>query len=99
MCSEKRMKAILCLPLVGAILTVIDLQAALVTPVVSPLAVSPGAAADCHNPGISADGRFVVFVSAADNLVTNDNNGAFDVFVRDRQLGKTVPVSANIFPS
>ena len=68
---------------------------ALVAPVASPLDLSTGAADDCHNPGISADGRFVVFVSAADNLVTNDSNGAFDVFVRDRQLGKTLLVSIN----
>jgi len=33
-------------------------------------------------PAISADGRFVAFASNADNLVTSDTNGAFDVFVR-----------------
>ncbi len=53
------------------------------------------AAADCHDPGVSADGRFMVFVSRADNLVPNDHNGAFDVFVRDRALGKTILVSLN----
>ncbi len=37
----------------------------------------------------------MVFVSAAENLVANDNNGAFDVLVRDRQLGKTRLVSVN----
>ncbi len=67
----------------------------LVGPLLTPPALSSGAAGDSHNPGVSADGRFVVFVSGADNLVTNDNNGVFDVLVRDRQLGQTVLVSVN----
>jgi Tol biopolymer transport system component len=36
---------------------------------------------------ISANGRFVVFISGADNLVTGDTNGVEDVFVLDRQTG------------
>ncbi len=68
---------------------------ALVDSLISPVALSSGSASDCHNPGVSANGRFVVFVSTADNLVTNDNNGAFDIFVRDRLLSKTVLVSVN----
>ncbi len=39
------------------------------------------------NPMISEDGRFVVFVSEADNLVPNDNNGTWDVFVYERGVG------------
>jgi Tol biopolymer transport system component len=48
---------------------------------------------------ISADGRYVAFVSDASNLVagdTNDTGGPFggrDVFVRDRTLGITRRVS------
>ncbi|MFQ5509003.1 MAG: hypothetical protein ACE5FN_06670 [Leptospirillia bacterium] len=38
---------------------------------------------------ISDDGRFVVFMSNATNLVPNDTNGFNDVFVRDRELGVT----------
>ena len=53
------------------------------------------AAANCHDGGVSADGRFVVFVSRADNLVPYDSNGTFDVFVRDRTLGRTILVSLN----
>jgi Tol biopolymer transport system component len=46
------------------------------------------------NPrGISADGRYVVFVSGADNLVPGDTNKAYDVFVRDRVTGSTQRVS------
>lgn len=39
------------------------------------------------NPAISADGRFVAFVSSAPNLVANDTNNSFDVFVRDTCFG------------
>jgi Tol biopolymer transport system component len=42
---------------------------------------------------ISADGRFVAFVSNASNLVPGDKNGTFDVFVRDRVTGKTELIS------
>jgi Tol biopolymer transport system component len=45
------------------------------------------------NPDISADGRFVVFESAASNLVAGDANGAPDVFVRDLKTGTTTLVS------
>jgi len=46
-------------------------------------------------PRVSADGRFVAFASEASNLVPNDNNGATDVFVRDRMLGTTERVSVS----
>jgi hypothetical protein len=42
---------------------------------------------------ISPDARFVTFASEASNLVANDTNGVFDVFVRDRSTGKTRRVS------
>jgi Tol biopolymer transport system component len=44
-------------------------------------------------PSISADGRYVAFVSSATNLVSNDTNRRPDVFVRDRKLGRTMRVS------
>lgn len=37
-----------------------------------------------HSPEISQDGRFIVFVSEASNLVPGDSNGAADVFLFDR---------------
>ena len=46
-------------------------------------------------PAISADGRFVAFVSAASNLVAGDTNGHPDVFVRDREQGITERVSVS----
>jgi Tol biopolymer transport system component len=42
---------------------------------------------------ISADGRFVVFVSFSDNLVDNDTNRCLDVFVNDLQTGQITRVS------
>ena len=37
-----------------------------------------------HWPSISADGRFVAYVSEASNLVATDGNDASDIFIRDR---------------
>ncbi len=34
-------------------------------------------------PSISADGRFVTFISEASNLVSGDTNGQNDIFVHD----------------
>jgi Tol biopolymer transport system component len=42
---------------------------------------------------ISGDGRWVVFESAASNLVSGDTNGVRDIFVHDRQRGETRRVS------
>ncbi|RIL04457.1 MAG: hypothetical protein DCC71_14120 [Proteobacteria bacterium] len=44
---------------------------------------------------ISGEGRYVVFESAATNLVSGDGNGANDVFVRDRIAGTTTRASVN----
>jgi Tol biopolymer transport system component len=54
-------------------------------------------AADAHSnlPSISADGRFVAFQSKATNLVADDTNGDYDVFVHDRQTGTTERVSVD----
>ena len=46
-----------------------------------------------YSPSISADGRFVAFISEAANLVTGDTNGVADVFVRDLQANTTVLAS------
>jgi len=44
---------------------------------------------------MSGDGRYVVFVSYASNLVSRDRNGSQDVFVRDRLLRTTRRVSVS----
>lgn len=42
-----------------------------------------GADDDSSSPDISADGRYVVFVSEANNLSNADDNAYFNIFVRD----------------
>ncbi len=46
-----------------------------------------------NQPSISFYGRYVAFDSDSDNLIDSDNNGANDVFVRDREAGQTTRVS------
>ncbi len=48
---------------------------------------------DSSRPAISSNNRYVVFSSIATNLVSQDTNGSEDVFVRDRDAGKTRRVS------
>ncbi|MEH1124038.1 TolB family protein [Micromonospora sp. CPCC 206061] len=54
-----------------------------------------GTQADARSyaPAISADARFVAFVSDATDLVPGDTNGVADIFLRDRRAGTTVLVS------
>jgi len=49
--------------------------------------------ADCLGAGIYADGRYVVFHTTASNLDPTDTNGAYDVYVHDRDTGDTSRVS------
>jgi hypothetical protein len=46
-------------------------------------------------PSISADGRYITFISDASNLVASDTNGKLDVFVHDRQTGQTTRVNVS----
>jgi len=46
-----------------------------------------------QHPAMSADGRFVAFLSAASSLVEGDSNGYGDIFIHDRQTGETTRVS------
>ncbi len=71
-----------------------DLQANTTT-LASRAAGAAGAAGDdvSAQPAISADGRFVAFSSAADNLSTEDDDAVSDVFVRDLQASTTTLVS------
>ena len=47
------------------------------------------------NTSLSGDGRYVAFNSMSSNLVANDTNGVYDVFVRERATGATVRVSVD----
>lgn len=50
-------------------------------------------ASDSSDPSMTADGRYVVFVSWAPNLVPGDTNDNADVFLRDTVAGVTTRVS------
>jgi Tol biopolymer transport system component len=69
-----------------------DLQSGQTTRV-GPIADPTATFAILVTPAISADGRYVAFVSVASNLVAGDTNGLYDVFVHDRQTGQTTRVS------
>ncbi|WP_172384181.1 PD40 domain-containing protein [Streptomyces sp. MNP-20] len=90
---------------VGAALTALCAMAVLspgasAAPAAAPhterLSVGPTGAqgnAASSGPAISADGRYVAFVSASRNLVAHDTNGTPDAFVRDLRTGTTERVS------
>jgi cysteine-rich repeat protein len=46
-----------------------------------------------YGEALSLDGRYVVFVSDAENLVPEDTNGLQDVFLHDRTTGHTARVN------
>ncbi|MFD7239007.1 hypothetical protein ACFWAT_27355 [Streptomyces syringium] len=48
-----------------------------------------------REPSISADGRFVAFMSTRDDLVPGDTNNVRDVFVKDRWRGTVTRVSVS----
>ncbi len=52
-------------------------------------------ALDSFAPGLSADGRFVVFSSNADDLIAADNNGFEDIFVLDRADGSIARIEGD----
>jgi hypothetical protein len=63
----------------------------------NPLVLFPaGGNGNSVTPFLSADGRFVLFSSSANNLVPGDNSQlGLDVFLRDRWSNSTALVSAN----
>jgi len=48
---------------------------------------------DSSWPSLSADGRYVIFSSAATNLISGDTNSQADVYMHDRETGETSRVS------
>ncbi|MDX1965210.1 MAG: Ig-like domain-containing protein [Pirellulales bacterium] len=51
--------------------------------------------ANLEGSSISLDGRYVVFVSAANNLVTGDTNGFRDIFVKEIHSGRIARVNVS----
>ncbi len=62
---------------------------------VSANAAGEGANSSSSGSSVSADGRYVVFDSEANNLVPGDTNGKPDVFRKDLVTGEVVLVSVN----
>src|SRR5208283_1486718 len=52
-----------------------------------------GASSVSSRQSVSADGRYIVFSSAAPNLVPGDTSGVYEIFVRDTQTGAISLVS------
>jgi Tol biopolymer transport system component len=50
----------------------------------------------CSSPALSADGRYVAFISSGTNLVTNAISGDYHAYVRDTQSGTTVLADAGL---
>lgn len=57
------------------------------------IVVSAGGNGNSVHPAVSADGRYITFVSLADNLVPADTNGKSDIFVYDTVGGDIQRVS------
>lgn len=49
-----------------------------------------------YSPSLSADGRYVAFVSEASNLVVGGTNGMANIFVHDLQTGATTLISMGL---
>jgi len=62
---------------------------------VSTDSIAAEANGDSLATSMSADGRYVAFLSAASNLVADDSNGCNDVFVKDLLSGATTLVSVD----
>jgi Tol biopolymer transport system component len=72
-------------------------SAADVVSVRGPLPIATAASGSSSAPRVSADGRFVLFTSSANDLTLGDNGYlSLDVFLRDRASNATYLVSANL---
>ena len=71
-----------------------DTQTGTTTLISSPTAEAKSNA-DCYNPSVTDDGRYVVFHSAASNLVSGDTNNKIDVFLKDTQTGALTRLSVS----
>src|SRR5436190_2050784 len=90
-CSARRSSIVLLIPLLAA-----PVHGQATTRVSVDSAGAQGNGVSGNNQlAISADGRYVAFMSDASNLVTGDTNFMQDVFVRDLQLDTTQRVTVS----
>jgi Tol biopolymer transport system component len=73
-----------------------DMQTGLLLLASTSTSANQGNAA-AENPSLSADGRFVAYDSTASNLVANDTNQTWDIFVKDMVAGLTIRASSDAF--
>src|SRR5437867_3574638 len=75
---------------------VVSVRAQSILPVSGGPAISASAAGGSYLPVFSEDGRFLVYLSHANNIVTNDDSGlSLDVFMSDVITGQTELISVN----
>ena len=75
-----------------------DTALRLATPAASPPPPLAGAQGHATSAAISADGRFVAFLSAAGNLAgSTAGGGVLDLWIRDRAAGTTTRATADLF--
>jgi len=72
-----------------------DAQTGTNTPVSVDPSNNPPLTAFCDSPSVSANGRFVAFLSNATNLTTNSLSGGYHLYLRDMQAGTTLLVDAD----
>ena len=87
-----RLTRAISLGVMGCAILVVSSESQVVTTAI------PSSTAAGHSiaPGLSRDGRYVVFLSHANNLVPNDDLRPFlDVFVRDLQTSNTTLISVD----
>ncbi len=68
--------------------------------VTMPVSVSSGGEMgneESYYHSISADGRFIAFLSLASDLIEDDENEYYDIFLRDRLNNTTIRISENTF--
>ena len=67
-----------------------------IQPVARPARPPTSGSGGSYTPSVTPDGRFVLFASQANNLVTNDDLGIhLDLFVRDLATRRTTLVSVS----
>ena len=72
-----------------------DLQTGAITRLSTNASGAEATGGSSSNPAISPDGTFVIFESAATNLVAGDTNGVQDLFLKDLRTGEVVRISTD----
>src|SRR5258705_4529820 len=82
-------------PFSGQDILVIDLAAGTTNLISANYSGTGGGNGNSKSTLVSGDGRYILFLSAASDLVLGDNNNAQDIFVHDRLQKSTMLISRN----